>query len=670
MNLEELNEIYKDGEEVDKGVFAEMRSNLLLISGDHYAKKGMGDFFDRVRANRHISQDVKVRLTKNHIQKIHKIYVNNILSYAPGVSIGPKNESEAQDRKAAELNKSVWLDGKYRHDLDEKTLDWGDDFVGCGEVGVKLYYEPNAGQIKGRDEEGNVIYSGDVLFESFHPFNLLRSKNAKTLKESPVLVLRKMVSTNDLKKKFPDSADKIQDGEDKTFLVFDHANMGYRKAGKGETLLREYYFRPCAEYPMGYYVIATEEVKLAEGELPVLNGKPLFPIEVELLDRIQTEARGRSIIKQARPYQAEINRCGSKIAEHHMTLGDDKIITFHGSKISEGALSPGVRHFSVTGNPPTVMPGRSGNQYLDYMLATIDELYKVMMVDEDNVEINGQLDPYALLFKSARQKKMYKRYISRFENFLVRVCKLYLNMCKLYYSDEMMILASGKKEQINIPEFRQTQDIDFVIKLDKVSDDVETMMGKQLTMNHLLQYTGNNMDKQDIGKIIKNMPYANIDESFNDLTMNYEIAENLILALDRGEYPEMRPNDPHDYLATKVNHRMAMADYNYLHKFIKANYEKKLQELLGMAEEVRQKVVRDNSKLIPTTGTLIGVDFYVPDPENPNRTRRARVPYDAMKFLMDGLESQGTSLAGIEGMTPELQAQMPKPGQEGPIENV
>lgn len=34
--LEQLNRMFRDAEEVDRETFAEMRSNLLLISGEHY----------------------------------------------------------------------------------------------------------------------------------------------------------------------------------------------------------------------------------------------------------------------------------------------------------------------------------------------------------------------------------------------------------------------------------------------------------------------------------------------------------------------------------------------------------------------------------------------------------------------------------------------------------
>src|SRR5690554_2079051 len=104
--IDELNELYRESEEVDKALFAEQRSNVLLVSGDHYSK-GKSRFFDRIRNSKELSENQKIRITKNHIQKITKIYRNNILSQAPGVKIVPNNMTEIQDQKTAELNDAV-----------------------------------------------------------------------------------------------------------------------------------------------------------------------------------------------------------------------------------------------------------------------------------------------------------------------------------------------------------------------------------------------------------------------------------------------------------------------------------------------------------------------------------------------------------------------------------
>ena len=169
-----------------------------------------------------------------------------------------------------------------------------------------------------------------------------------------------------------------------------------------------------------------------------------------------------------RPYQAEINRTASKIAEHQITLGDDKLLIKNGSKVSAGAQLPGIRSVSYTGEKPDVLQGRAGDQYLNYMNSQITEMYQVMMVAEDSepTQENGQLDPYVLLFRSARQKKKFQRYIKKFEKFLIELCELYLNLAKIHFPDDQIIMAAGKNEQVNIPEFRQYDNTCYEVNIE------------------------------------------------------------------------------------------------------------------------------------------------------------------------------------------------------------
>jgi hypothetical protein len=88
-DIAELNRLYSEAESCDSELFAEQRSNVRLVAGDHYTSKN-SRFWGRIRDSKQISSDSKIRLTKNHIQKITKTYQNNILSHAPGVGISAK----------------------------------------------------------------------------------------------------------------------------------------------------------------------------------------------------------------------------------------------------------------------------------------------------------------------------------------------------------------------------------------------------------------------------------------------------------------------------------------------------------------------------------------------------------------------------------------------------
>jgi len=361
MDIAKLNSLYEKSDQVDKDDFAEKRSNILLCSGDHYNRRSPQGF-SRIREPQQNTSTKKLRLVKNHTYRVVKTYANAIISKSPGVRPTPKNDTEMQDRKDAELNKSVWEDIKDRHKLKRKFSVYAHEFVEVGEIAVKVLWDPSKGYIQGynpleeEDGHGNVVqvldemgqpkpdktkpvYSGDFVFETVHAFNLLRDPACETMNDSPYLIVRKMMDRKELEKAYEDDPEKlkaIKGKSEETYVIFD-TNKGNHQKTKTKVLIKEAYFRPCLQYPEGYFYIFTEDAILEQGPLPY----SIFPIMWAGFDEFPTSARARSIVKVARPYQAEINRAASQEATHQITLGDDKIIYQTGATLSQGALLPG-----------------------------------------------------------------------------------------------------------------------------------------------------------------------------------------------------------------------------------------------------------------------------------------------------------------------------------------
>jgi hypothetical protein len=365
-SIDDLENIYKESHSVDKAIFAEMRSNLLLVAGEHYNRRKRKYFVNRIRESRGLTDEQKLRLVKNHISKISNMYVNNIVSGAPGVAVVPDRDNEVQDQKSAELHGAVWKFGKEEYKITEKIRDWAQDFVDIGECAVKIYWDPFKGDLKGYEqavdpmtgellfEPGQMavdefgqplldemgipiieqgapipdrdrpIFSGAFCFDRLFGFDLFRDPNVTDMEDSPFLGYRKMTSVKDLKERYKEDEAKltmIEQSEDDTYSVFDNNTYEYSRS-KEMVMVKEYYFKPCIEYPNGYFYITVPNGILEEGELPF----GVFPIRMKAFDKFQKTPRGRSKIKQLRPYQIEINRCASAIATHQVTLGDDKLV--------------------------------------------------------------------------------------------------------------------------------------------------------------------------------------------------------------------------------------------------------------------------------------------------------------------------------------------------------
>lgn len=666
-NIEALNQHYRDAESCDDEIFSEMRSNLLLVSGNHYSKKTTS-FFTRVRQTQRLNETQKLRLTKNHIHKITRHYIQAIAGKVPGVIPAAQNEMDMQDKKAADLNLAVWSDFRHRYNLKEKFNEYIQNFVELGEMCAFIYWDPNEGDVKGyeplvdeqgqpaMDEMGQMapdtekpIFTGAFQFKNIPGFNLLRAPQAKSMKASPYHIVREMVEKEELLGAYGEDESKkriIGDGDTGEFIVFDTNKKQYRSE-ESQILVRYHFFRPCKQYPQGYYYISTERGILEEAEIPF----GIYPIIWQGFDTYSTNPRGYSIIKVARPYQAEINRASSQAATHQITVGDDKIIYQGGTKMAPGALLPGVRGITYQGAAPQILPGRDGGQFLPYIESQISEMYSACMLEEINMENeSGQIDPYTLLFRSASSKVKFSRYIEKVEAFMKEFCQVTLELAKHYLPDDAFIQAVGKSEAINIQEFRATVPLSYQIKVEEQSADISDRLGQQLALNHLIQYAGQQMDAKQLALLAKEMPYLKNTQIVKRLTVEYDNAENDMLQIERGQMPFVGPYADNKIYIDAVTHRMKQADFQMLPPNVKQIYD----QYLGIHEDQQaqkmqaQQAAKDG--FIPTGGSLITVQMSLPDPRSSSGAKQVRLPYEAIMYLIKKLEAQGATLDDLERM--------------------
>jgi hypothetical protein len=416
----------------------------------------------------------------------------------------------------------------------------------------------------------------------------------------------------------------------------------------------EYYFRPCSKYPQGYYYITTKHGILFEGELPY----GIFPVEYVGFDKVQSNPRHRSIIKQLRPYQLEINRTASKIAEHQIT-SDDKLLMQSGTKVSSGSALSGIRLVEYSGNKPEYLDGRSGAQYLDYLEKQISEMYQVANVAEDSEFKPTQgADPLGLLFRSVKDQKRFVIYVEKFEHFLKRICKLYLKLAKEYLEENHLIPMIGKSEYVNIPEFKNTDDFDMNIKVIPMVDDINTMWGKWLSINHMIQYSSAQLGKEDIARIARNMPFGNFEESFKDILLDYDLAENFMLAVERGEQPQPSKADNKEYMIKKLQNRIRQADFSLLPQNVQQYYLMSVEAYMEMSAQEKLEIQRAQSGFIPTTGPLVRTDLKseVPNSSGGMKTVSKSFPIDALAWLEKQMQAQGVGLETLAGLDQSAQA--------------
>lgn len=680
---DELNKLFEAGKKADSKFFSEARTNYLLHNGEHW-KRFQDDKLERIRRSG-ISEQSKLRLTKNHIQVVTKTYINNCLAEAPGVHCEAYNVSELADTKDAQLSQAVWENAEIHENMDEKTEKFVTSFFVGGEAVAFIYFNPQKGKLLGfeqkLDEQGQPLFKtadgketaeqvnpldgsayepvttgvgkfeGKLCIDLVHPFNLIRPENAESLKECAWLGIEEMLEVSEAKaivEAIEDEAERkeklkyIETSGEQSFKVFD-TNKGNYSDSDGKVLFKKMFWRPCGKYPLGWYSIFTDSGEIFSGELPLADvlGDEAFPIVTECCDEVPTHPRGFSIIKPIKAPQANLNSLASQSALAALVMGDDKVINFAGAKMSKGQQWAGLREWTVAGNAPTVIPGRAGEQFEQAIARETAELYRLAMMEYE-AESKGVQDPMAMLYSNLRQRKKYSMYVNKVARFQVNVASKYLAFARHYLPDEALVRAVGKREAINIPEFKRSSEAGYNIKVKSISQDLESTMGQFMEIQNILQYVGKDLPPNIRNKIISRMPFLNKSEAIDDLMLDENNITSDILAMDRGEYRPAGKYDKHEDYVSRLTNRIKQSDFRMLPQNIQQMYEQKKQEHEQMIAKNAAELKQLQSEFIPTGGGLAKIDIY--DPET---GKRAIVPTQSLEWLIQTLQKQG---AGQESL--------------------
>lgn len=640
--LAKLNGMYTDADSADKTLFAEQRSNILLYIGQHYNQKDSA-LRSYVRDLKDVEPQKKLRLTKNHLGIVCDRLMNyTITGHSPDVVIQEKHKMEVQDRQAAKVAQSVWNKIKDVNKFSSKIDDFAFDFIVAGEMAAFVSFNPNKGDIVHQevvDEvTGEVVgrkrgFTGEVDIERWESFNLLRDPQVKNWEESSYYIYRKMDDVATLKSQFKGNdeiVEKLTKSSEETFTVFDAQKGSYALSGKDKVLTKMFLYRPCEQYPDGYYITCTSDVILTQGSL---NG--IWPLIYRPYTKASGSPRGYSIIKRLRPSQAEINRIGSSIAESQLNF-KDRLIIQNGSKITNGGNVAGAQAIRVSGAAPQIMQGQSGDKYLSVLSHSIDELYQLANLTLEEEERIPNTDPNALLFASLKHKKKFTQKSSIFESFLVELCEVAIETAKLFYHDAHIIEAIDKKDYINIQEFKNISKISYSLEAKSSSGDVDSVLGQQMAIQHALQYAS--LPPAQAAMLVSNMPYLKDSAMAQEITADFRACEDIFAAIERGEYIEVSKYENHDYMTKKITNRMKESSFRYLAPNIQQMFQQRLQSHDQFLTQKAEALQRAEMGLIPSGGALIPVALYM---DANNASKRVRLPHDALEWLYKKLYEQG-----------------------------
>lgn len=710
LDIDRLNKILSDAEKQSEGIIAEMQTNVLIHAGEHYAK--ISDNFKRTlyrnnRSEKDATNKLVLQLVMNHMESIDNEYINNVLTFAPSTHVIPTDGRDIHQKKNADLNNSVLQMILKQNNKELLVKDFATNFVILGEAVSYKYFTEDGGNIIGYapkegtenltetyyDEMGLPLTrsldpepdytkpetGGRVVIEKLNAFDVLLENGIEEEKDSTVVIVKRLrhknVMINKIKNSDLSSDEKLKRlkwfiGNNKE--TFSTVNRGGKSRNENSDLflVRYFFYKPCEEFPRGKIFETVKDGIVLEYDLQEDDeGKPFFPISFAQCIKIPSMPRGISIIRQGRPLQAEINRTMSKTAEHQILLGDDKIVTTGEQGLTEGAKLGGIRQLSLSKGFQgyQVIPGRSGEQFVPYLQLLIKELYSMYDVENSDTKSNikANTDILPLIYKNMSQKKKYIIFTQPFEKFLCDISRDVLKLAKRYLSENDLVPYVGKNEYVNIAEFKNSNPLDFDIKIEPISGDAETQMGNFLSFKEIMQFMGRDIPKDVMGKVLMDMPFIpKAKEIFASMNANQERATSIILALDRGETPPVLQYEDQSVILEALGDRMLKGDFIYLvqqNPVIKQNYDNQIQQREQIKKQQLESVMTANMGLIPMTGDLVSVNIWETVPTaNGTGTKQTtkKYPIDALKKFDEMISKQQGFVESVSMLPADMQGEI------------
>lgn len=695
-----LEEVYRRSKSAYSRFYNEAKTNVMIYGSDHYAKLSDNIRKTVERAYRTVlSEEERKKLTLNLIQIIIDRKVNKVISMAPGCMASPYKSDDIHQVKDAKLSDSVLRSIKQANDWTSLSVNSVYDYFIIGEVWANTYYDFDKGDRYGFEKvqqevqdpmTGEIImqevedptkpmFTGEVVTELINGYDVFIEEGVDKINDSAWVGVEKLVHKNTVKYMLQNDPDKTPEEKKKLiemlkastgeedYSLFDR-KKGLSVSNKNLVLMKYFYFKPSPVFVNGKIFIKVKNEIFWNIELQKdINGKPIFPISSRICKRMPGIARGISPIRAGRSPQNELNRCYSKIAEHQVTLGDDKIVTAFAEGLSEGEKLQGIRHIQVGKGFDTFkhIPGRTGEQYIPFLEFNAKYLFMTMEEDPEDNENAGQADIKATLYKSMAKKMKYVLNAKDIEEFFIDISKKQLELAKSYYPDEKIIQAVGTCESVNIKEFKNLGPLAYNVKIEAASDDLETLFAKYLQLTESIQYASKEIGPERIGYILKEFPFIDGDAIFGKLVLDDKEADNIVLALDRGEYPPISAHDNNQEIVKALVRRRRRGDWKMIKDkdtgiplpvpmvgtaTVEFNYQ--------MQYEARQQIIEDQFEqeraikagMIPMDGPLVPVGYWVNEPKATGGVKsvQAKVPVNLIKWAVEQAAKQGAYIEKTE----------------------
>lgn len=477
--------------------------NMNFLMGNQYVSVGYGGDVEE-QERQYFWQEREVF---NHIAPVYDVRYAKLSKIQPEINVVPATNDE-RDKQTAKVSKKIYKSLKNKLKIDEKFLQglkWSEVTGTCF---YKVVWNPNVGQVVGKDEKGNPIYSGEVDVSVVSPFEIYPdSMTCESLDECQSLIHAKAFSISQIKSMFgvDVASEKINtfslDGVSSSVggLGFNGTvNKVISCEKEDSAVVIEKYIRPNSEYPNGRLIVVAGDKLVFDGDLPFKcgsDGERDFPFVKQTAMEEAGCFWGTSVIERLIPVQRAFNAVKNRKHEFINRLSLGVLSVEDGSvdldNLEEEGLCPGkVLVYRQGAVEPKYLPSENLPSSLDdEEESLIDEFNKISGVSDllSNGTISSNLSGTALELLIGQDETRLNASVESIKHAVKEVAKKVLKLYKQYAIFPRIAKIIGENGEIEMFYFSSNDISSDDIVLENQTDGIGSISQRRDMIFKLLE---------------------------------------------------------------------------------------------------------------------------------------------------------------------------------------
>lgn len=458
--LQHIKDVWAERQAKQVTRYNEIKAALMMYRGDHqWVWSPNGE-----PVKKDIPVNIRSLSTINLYQQIFRTVVANLTKGNLIGQVFPRNASP-EAREAAKATQTL-LEYLVKHsgysNAITQSIHWA---LHAGDAYLKVIWDPYLNTMV---ENGMAVVRGGVKVTAPCPQSIIVDETALTLEDSPWVIHEAVMSVEKAKLKFHLDWTPTVDASSSAFSVsqLEQAGMNsksrYPQAKSGVRVL-EYWERPSTKAPGGVFGIVINE-KFVDGPRPWPF--PRLPFVHWKIEEDAGQYKGRSFMWSLIPIQKSINNAFSSVQDYLGKLPRPTLLSARGAIVGgriEQHTGREIIEYERTLGKPSQLPPANFESWIPNFIKDMTQIMD--LVSGIGASTQGrapfaQATGRAMAFLIEMDQTKMGPLARRLSEAIIGVCKLMLDIQKLYQTEPVMLRIENLDGYYDFKEFDR-EDIDF-----------------------------------------------------------------------------------------------------------------------------------------------------------------------------------------------------------------